>query len=404
MDYPIFISTSLGTHLAVVVSDGDTVDDVKKLKLDKLGGGLKEIKEILVVMRSQFEWLTFPLLKIEGKIRTEYSLCFSNTGEINICSVKVKRKGFHYHLSDSMLIKSAFDGIKGSWFLYIDVESKSLRNNQVKFLENVIESSGVQLQTPALNEREHGTNNEGTVDFHVTCSPSAAHTDYGIPPVSPTTAPNSSQHELVGPAEDIPKKDSHTRGQHKEKSERKKRRKHKDRHEDISTKQGQSKAPEFVKAATESISVVPSEKKQKEETSKGKRKLDTYAVEDHGDIHAKAQAQSNQDHPTNDKLPLQNQSLSMGIFVMEYIRGVILQKIFLREETSDLEDADGSPLPSLREHQHRMPRLLQTPNKGIRRCKECFTTPLTDLGTLRVLDLPPQRRNTTGGFNPENMS
>ncbi|KAK1315669.1 hypothetical protein QJS10_CPA05g00863 [Acorus calamus] len=26
------------------------------------------------------------------------------------------------------------------------------------------------------------------------------------------------------------------------------------------------------------------------------------------------------------------------------------------EETSDLEDADGSPLPSLREHQHRMPR------------------------------------------------
>lgn len=74
------------------------------------------------------------------------------------------------------------------------------------------------------------------------------------------------------------------------------------------------------------------------------------------------------------------------------------------EETSDLEDADGSPLPSLREHQHRMPRLLQTPNKGIRRCKECFTTPLTDLGTLRVLDLPPQRRNTTGGFIPENMS
>ncbi|KAK1325314.1 hypothetical protein QJS10_CPA01g01878 [Acorus calamus] len=61
------------------------------------------------------------------------------------------------------------------------------------------------------------------------------------------------------------------------------------------------------------------------------------------------------------------------------------------EETSDLEDADGSPLPSLREHQHRMPRLLQTPNKGIRRCKECFTTPLTDLGTLRILDLPPQR-------------
>ncbi|KAK1263295.1 hypothetical protein QJS04_geneDACA008483 [Acorus gramineus] len=55
-----------------------------------------------------------------------------------------------------MLIKSAFDCIKGSWFLYIDVESKSLTNNQVKFLENVIESNGVQLQTPALNEREHG--------------------------------------------------------------------------------------------------------------------------------------------------------------------------------------------------------------------------------------------------------
>ncbi|KAK1258500.1 hypothetical protein QJS04_geneDACA011510 [Acorus gramineus] len=239
--------------------------------------------------------------------------------------MKVKRKGFHYHLSDSMLIKSAFDGIK-------DVESKSLTNKQVKFLENVIESTGVQLQTPALNEREHGTNNEGTVDFHVTCSPSAAQTDYGSPPAtgpqvtalagelgkkdgevndSLLSAPNSSQHELVGPAEDIPKKDSHTGGRHKEKSERKKRKKHKDRHEDIPTEQGQSKAPEFVKAATESISVVPSEKKHKAETSKGKQKLDTYAVEDHGDIHAKAQAQSNQDHPTNGKLPLQNQSLSI---------------------------------------------------------------------------------------------
>ncbi|KAK1311527.1 hypothetical protein QJS10_CPA08g00791 [Acorus calamus] len=126
-------------------------------------------------------------------------------------------------------------------------------------------------------------------------------------------------HELVGPAEDIPKKDSHTRGQHKEKSERKKRRKHKDRHEDISTKQGQSKAPEFVKAATESISVVPSEKKQKEETSKGKRKLDTYAVEDHGDIHAKAQAQSNQDHPTNDFYEFDSGCTTVGLTEMRVI-------------------------------------------------------------------------------------
>ncbi|KAK1303953.1 hypothetical protein QJS10_CPB11g00874 [Acorus calamus] len=36
------------------------------------------------------------------------------------------------------------------------------------------------------------------------------------------------------------------------------------------------------------------------------------------------------------------------------------------QETSDVQDADGSPLPSLREHQQRMPRFLQTLKKGIR--------------------------------------
>ncbi|XWS63771.1 hypothetical protein CRYUN_Cryun06bG0130300 [Craigia yunnanensis] len=83
----VFIDTSIDTHLAMIVSDSDTVSDLKK------------------------------------KILYEHPLCFPNIGEININALKVKRKGYLYHLSDSMFVKSAFAGVSKSWFLSVDASS-----------------------------------------------------------------------------------------------------------------------------------------------------------------------------------------------------------------------------------------------------------------------------------------
>ncbi|XP_012479260.1 uncharacterized protein LOC105794567 isoform X2 [Gossypium raimondii] len=92
--HSIFIDTNLDTHLAMIVSDSETVSDLKK------------------------------------KILYEHPLCFPNIGEIKINALKVKRKGFLYHLSDSMFVKSAFGGVSRSWFLSVDASSaKEHREN-----------------------------------------------------------------------------------------------------------------------------------------------------------------------------------------------------------------------------------------------------------------------------------
>ncbi|TKY47716.1 dentin sialophosphoprotein isoform X2 [Spatholobus suberectus] len=80
----VFIDTNLDTHLALVVSDLDTVSDLKK------------------------------------SILAEHPLCFPKIGQIQIHGIKVKRKGYFYHLSDSMLVRSAFGGFNKSWFLSVD--------------------------------------------------------------------------------------------------------------------------------------------------------------------------------------------------------------------------------------------------------------------------------------------
>ncbi|XP_073130193.1 uncharacterized protein [Henckelia pumila] len=80
----VFVDTSLDTHLAMLVSDSDTVLDFKR------------------------------------KLMQEHAKCFPNNGEIWIHSMKVKRKGTFYHLPDSMLVYSALHGVKGNWFLSAD--------------------------------------------------------------------------------------------------------------------------------------------------------------------------------------------------------------------------------------------------------------------------------------------
>ncbi|KAK1314496.1 hypothetical protein QJS10_CPA06g01315 [Acorus calamus] len=135
MEFPVFVCTSLGTHLALVASGSDTVGDFKR------------------------------------KIRTEHALCFLNMGEINVRTMKVRRKGSHYHLSDSMLVRSAFGGIKGTWFLYVDADSKCLTNNQARISQNVCQievGNRGQLPKPALLhvEAEDASSDKDKMDCH----------------------------------------------------------------------------------------------------------------------------------------------------------------------------------------------------------------------------------------------
>ncbi|RHN69307.1 hypothetical protein MtrunA17_Chr3g0123261 [Medicago truncatula] len=83
----VFIDTNLDTHLALTVSDHDTVSDLKKL------------------------------------IVSEHASCFPKIGQIQIHGIKVKRNGHFYHLSDSMVVRSAFIGVNKSWFLSVDVSA-----------------------------------------------------------------------------------------------------------------------------------------------------------------------------------------------------------------------------------------------------------------------------------------
>ncbi|KAL0385425.1 UNVERIFIED_CONTAM: hypothetical protein Sradi_2936800 [Sesamum radiatum] len=81
----VFVDTSLDTHLAMLVSNTDTVSDFKK------------------------------------KLVLEHMQCFPKIGEIHIHSMKVRRRANLYHLPDNMLVWSAFHGVKRNWFLSADV-------------------------------------------------------------------------------------------------------------------------------------------------------------------------------------------------------------------------------------------------------------------------------------------
>ncbi|XP_054790804.1 uncharacterized protein LOC129296234 [Prosopis cineraria] len=85
--FTVFIDTSLDTHLAMIAYDADTVSDLKK------------------------------------RIMLEHPLCFPKIGQIKIHAIKVKRRGYFYHLADSMLVRSAFSGFKKTWFLSMDASA-----------------------------------------------------------------------------------------------------------------------------------------------------------------------------------------------------------------------------------------------------------------------------------------
>nr|GEU83728.1 hypothetical protein [Tanacetum cinerariifolium] len=83
-DVPVFIDTNLGTHFAFTVSPNLKLSNFKRL-----------------------------LERVHLK-------CFPGIGNIEVDGLMVKRKSRLYHLTESMLIKHAFRGFKGTWFLYTE--------------------------------------------------------------------------------------------------------------------------------------------------------------------------------------------------------------------------------------------------------------------------------------------
>ncbi|XP_047314586.1 uncharacterized protein LOC124918516 [Impatiens glandulifera] len=86
-EHSVYLDTSLDTHILLTVSDYDTVSDLRK------------------------------------KIVLEHLRCFPTLGPIKIHALKVKRRGYFYHLSESMLVKYAFEGVMIRWFLSVDASS-----------------------------------------------------------------------------------------------------------------------------------------------------------------------------------------------------------------------------------------------------------------------------------------
>ncbi|KAI3683296.1 hypothetical protein L1987_83799 [Smallanthus sonchifolius] len=80
----VFVDTSLDTHLAMIVSESDTVSDFKR------------------------------------KIMVEHRQLFPTIGDIKVECLKIKRRGSFYHLSDTMLVKTAFGAAKRNWFVSVD--------------------------------------------------------------------------------------------------------------------------------------------------------------------------------------------------------------------------------------------------------------------------------------------
>ncbi|KAF9622766.1 hypothetical protein IFM89_034001 [Coptis chinensis] len=117
--HTVFIDTNLDTHLVMMVTDDDTVGDFKQ------------------------------------KLLIEHPRCFPKIGEITIHSLKVRRNGCFYHLSNQMLLKSAFTGVKKSWFLHVDaaschaiIQSESVRDPSAQAERNNICTNHISLKVP----------------------------------------------------------------------------------------------------------------------------------------------------------------------------------------------------------------------------------------------------------------
>ncbi|XP_076943441.1 uncharacterized protein LOC143613678 [Bidens hawaiensis] len=110
----VFIATSLDTRLVTTASNSHTVSDFKR------------------------------------KIMAEHLQCFPAIGNIVVHSLKVKRRGVFYHLSDSMLVKSAFGTTKRNWFVSADASSVEQDINIQHFDKHKVEN---ELALPRVTQK-----------------------------------------------------------------------------------------------------------------------------------------------------------------------------------------------------------------------------------------------------------
>ncbi|KAK2443526.1 COP1-interacting protein [Trifolium repens] len=123
----IFIDTNLDTHFALTVFDHDSVSDLK------------------------------------NRIELEHLSCFPKIGQIQIHGIKVKRNGYFYHLSDSMIVRSAFSGFNKSWFLSVDVSAlEDCRQNEKLFSLHQMETIGI-TNNPLIGSGDNNNNNNAII-------------------------------------------------------------------------------------------------------------------------------------------------------------------------------------------------------------------------------------------------
>ncbi|KAL3584227.1 hypothetical protein D5086_015288 [Populus alba] len=92
----VFTDTNMDTHIAMGISPDITVADFKR-ELEKM-----------------------------------HFNCFPKLGEIKVYELKVRRNNCFYHLLESLPIKYAFQGLKGNWFLHVEIRpSNSFRNQHL---------------------------------------------------------------------------------------------------------------------------------------------------------------------------------------------------------------------------------------------------------------------------------
>ncbi|POO03348.1 hypothetical protein TorRG33x02_005530 [Trema orientale] len=89
MGVPIFADTNLDTRIVMAVPPDITAGDFKR------------------------------------KIESVHFKCFPGSGEIKVCGLMVKKKSCFYYLPDSIPMKYAFQGVRGTWFLHVEARTSS---------------------------------------------------------------------------------------------------------------------------------------------------------------------------------------------------------------------------------------------------------------------------------------
>ncbi|KAJ6813350.1 uncharacterized protein M6B38_143580 [Iris pallida] len=163
---PLFVDTNLGTHMALPVSPEITAGD---LKSDCVGTA----------------YCTRPLSvvnSINAKLVQEHMSCFMNLGEIKVQKLMVKRKSNFYLLTDVMPIKSAFQGLSGTWFLQMHASRL-----EVPRLDKVLP-----VQEPLNLLSSHNLSRNNLCEFQTT---EYRENQHAVPNVSDDTT--SSQSEAI---------------------------------------------------------------------------------------------------------------------------------------------------------------------------------------------------------------